>query len=320
MSVLKYGAYTHANTPVVRITLQRLGRTEGNMQAVKYTWDIEGSLIGTGADPQADLKTKVDALDAAYADDGSDLVLYRNDGITVLQQLTNVSCLDGTKVTTRPSFPKGEGSEFATARTFSIQIQGDVIASDAVGNSGNSYGEKTEEIFYDQENQKNITRSGRLRGVSALADANAEKLVGYLTVRESQNTDADTGEVSYNYSYIQKTGSRTEFNYRETVTKQPQFSRPVFLNILGGGNPVKQTTVETTAVATQEGEAESHTGYPSPATCLWAESNLAEPKRIIYESPKRFKNNTLSGYKTRWSYRFEFVTDPVWHSPNNPPS
>lgn len=122
---LKWGDYTHPlGEPQITITRQPILAESGIPVAHTVTWDIQGKLLGSG---QADLDAKIAALNSAYAKQNQDLVLLRSDGQTDSQHsLRRADTRGGTWVVSGPNFPDGGGAEYATVRTFQLQIQAEV--------------------------------------------------------------------------------------------------------------------------------------------------------------------------------------------------
>ncbi|RCS43932.1 hypothetical protein DTL42_18270 [Bremerella cremea] len=126
---LKWGDYTHPlGEPQIAITRQPILAESGIPVAHNVTWDIQGKLLGNG---QADLDGKIAALKSAYAKQNQDLVLLRSDGQSDSQHtLRSAETRGGTWVVSGPSFPEGGGAQYATMRTFRLQIQAEVPLAD----------------------------------------------------------------------------------------------------------------------------------------------------------------------------------------------
>lgn len=126
---LKWGNYTHPiGEPQIAIARQPILADSGIPVAHTVLWDIQGKLLGTG---QADLDTKIASLVAAYEKQNQDLVLLQSDGQTESQHtLKRSETRGGVWVVSGPNFPEGRGAEYATVRTFSIQIQAEVPVTD----------------------------------------------------------------------------------------------------------------------------------------------------------------------------------------------
>ena len=96
----------------------------------RWTMTLMGHFcIQTGED-QSTIKSKIEAIKDAYWD-GADAVLYHDDGTRSSHYINTNECINGTRVMSL-SFPRGGGGEYATGRTYQIQIQGDVPATTGV--------------------------------------------------------------------------------------------------------------------------------------------------------------------------------------------
>ena len=317
MTILKYGSYTFPLTPVITIRHERIGEAEGAAQGVRETWDMAGMLTGA---TQAALKTASDALELAFVADGSDLTLFKDDAITVLHQLASASCAHGTQVLTRPEFPKGEGAEYATVRTFHVAVSGYTLLGDAA--TRNAHGGYTTETSTDAGGTVHVTVAGQYIGetlADAQAAAAAAKAAGYMAEREAETENEDTCQVSFRYEYLDDTSSREVISFRETTVAHniatPDF---VIIPILGGGAPVTQETVRRANWARQSGSATGRTGYPSAPGGLFGTPYL-KSSQTSKESPRRTKDEQLTDYTIHWDYTYERATPFGLPAPGTPP-
>lgn len=124
---LKYRNHEHADDEVgVTMKQETLWSERGRAHATRHTWTIQGQLIGNAT--QAEITTAIQALEDAYSVDGGDLTLYLSDGTTVsAHRLRSRDTIGGVKIVQRPSFPKGDGAEYAAGcmRTYEIVAQAD---------------------------------------------------------------------------------------------------------------------------------------------------------------------------------------------------
>jgi len=129
---LTYGTYSHdVNEASIRISSSQLDNGGIEPLAKRIVWQITGHIHGTS---QADLKTKILALETAYVD-GKDATLLHNDGTTdSAHKLVSANAIGGIKVIAGPEYPIGDGAEYSTFRTFAVAIQGDFPLS-ALGTS-----------------------------------------------------------------------------------------------------------------------------------------------------------------------------------------
>ncbi|MBA2116785.1 hypothetical protein [Bremerella alba] len=122
---LTKGEYTHPiGEPQIAISKRPILNSGGVPVAHTVAWTIQGVLLGSG---QADLDAKIDALTTAYARQNEDVVLLLSDGVTESQHTLKVrDTRGGVYVTQGPDFPQGNGPEYATRRSFAVQISAEV--------------------------------------------------------------------------------------------------------------------------------------------------------------------------------------------------
>lgn len=114
---LYYGSYAHAeNDAAVSIQSQKVFNDAEQSIEVRHVWTITGQLH---ADNQADLRTAIALLESAYSVDYLDLTLLDNSG-AVAHSLLNAGSTTGVRITQPPSYPKGDGAEYSTFRSYSI--------------------------------------------------------------------------------------------------------------------------------------------------------------------------------------------------------
>ncbi|MFN3151382.1 hypothetical protein [Bremerella sp.] len=122
---LRKGEYTHPiGEPQIAISKRPILDSGGVPVAHTVTWAIQGMLLGSG---QADLDAQIEAFTTAYARQNEDVVLLLADGVTESQHTLKVAdTRGGVYVTQGPDFPKGNGPEYATRRSFAVQISAEV--------------------------------------------------------------------------------------------------------------------------------------------------------------------------------------------------
>lgn len=119
---VQYGSYVHPDNEC-SLAISRQGIFErGICTKIKETWTIDGIINITGSQTIADITTRIYEIENAYLVNGLDVSL----GGTA-HYLQSSRCLGGTRVVNPPQFPKGDGTEYATVRTFSITIEGDIL-------------------------------------------------------------------------------------------------------------------------------------------------------------------------------------------------
>ncbi len=127
---LRKGEYTHPiGQPQIAISKRPILDRGGVPIAHAVTWSIQGMLLGSG---QADLDAQIERLTAAYARQNEDVVLLLSDGVTESQHTLQVKdTRGGVYVTQGPDFPKGDGPEYATRRSFAVQLSAEVPIADS---------------------------------------------------------------------------------------------------------------------------------------------------------------------------------------------
>jgi len=124
--IFKYRNYTHDNNEVEVVFRQSaLFDQRGNRRGLRKRLELKGVLHGTS---QANLTTKLNALDAAYTVNGGDAVLFLDDGTTQTHhKLISSGTLTGVRVVQPPSFAPGDGAEYSTFRSYTIVLEADFI-------------------------------------------------------------------------------------------------------------------------------------------------------------------------------------------------
>lgn len=315
MSVLKWNGYTFTPTPRVVVDEEPLGSDDGALQAMREVWTIKGELLGD----QASLITQRDALEAALAANGGDLTLYRDDGVSVMRQLLNSGCANGTHIRKPPTYPQGDGAVFATFLPYELAITGVKTFADAP--SATAWGQKTTSTAEDAQGQVHVIVQGAYTGAGAQAAADAAKLtLNVLVVKEEQSEPDAENKVAFRYEYISTASSREVVSFVETVTVRDGSSRKVFRYILGGSVPTRQTAPVVESAASQEGRAVGLTGYPTIPDPLYSAADYAADPEFSYQSPRRGPDGVLTEYEVRWRYQFAKSTPFSLEFPNTPPS
>lgn len=118
---LKLGSYWCVqNAANVKSITRNALVEEGVVTAIEETWDIDVILMGD----TDSLITQIAALEAAVVP-GINVILYKDNQTTVVDQLLNANCRTGATVLKGgPGYPNGGGVEFATMRTVSFQFSG----------------------------------------------------------------------------------------------------------------------------------------------------------------------------------------------------
>jgi len=305
MAILMYGSATISPTPSVVIERQLVGNPDGAYQGWRETWRLSGEVVGSPAAVAAGYA----ALENAFLSPDRDLVLYADDGLTVRHALLSSATLHGVKITKPLSYPKGDGAELATLRSWTIELSGVKLLFGAP--SATAWGDHTVAFDTDAQGQIRVTLSGTYRGAGAQALLNTLKLTGsnYRTLSENQRYNPDTQEWNFTYAYARIAGSRELVTWVETIAVDVALDEFVFLKPLGGGAPIKQITTASTARATQSGEAVGLTGYVAPPSPAWAAEHLRS-SQIVRRGPERSPDGQTLRFTTTWNYAFEFATTP----------
>jgi hypothetical protein len=124
----KYGTFQHDDNTVTlsSVSQRQIYSGRGRRQIERKRLQLSGVLI---ASTQAAIKTAIDELIAAYADDGKDAGLYHDDDSVSSHFLDSSASLGGVRVVSGPSFPRGDGAEYATGRDFTIVLEADFPVS-----------------------------------------------------------------------------------------------------------------------------------------------------------------------------------------------
>ncbi len=128
--ILGYGSYRHGlGEAALAITRNTVYSEEKIALGVLKRWAVAGVLQGADA---AAISSAIAALEAAYAVEGQDAILFFDDGATrSAHQLLNSAALGGVRVVQPPFFSHGEGAEYTTWRSYSLVIEALLPATDA---------------------------------------------------------------------------------------------------------------------------------------------------------------------------------------------
>jgi len=125
--VFKYGSYTHdAGTVGLSASREALRDELDQMWAHKIRWALDITLISqlSEAAARSAIKTKQDALIAAYAVENVDAVLYQPGGSTATHHsLLTANTWGGVRVIQPPSFTQYRGAEGVTYATAQAVIE-----------------------------------------------------------------------------------------------------------------------------------------------------------------------------------------------------
>jgi len=117
----QYGGYRHPDHEVslVSSVQQQVEDTRG--QLIRKNLTIEGVLTG---ETQQELRESINALVLAYSAGGRSAGLYHDDGALSAHALDSSAATGGVRVV-RIEFPHGDAAEYATQRTYRIELEAD---------------------------------------------------------------------------------------------------------------------------------------------------------------------------------------------------
>lgn len=127
----RYGSYTHpaGEVNLARYLVREKKSNRGRRISLIHTMFLEGEICAYG---QAAITARIEQLIDTYSVNYQDAALYQDDGQPTPHSLFNgrPDCISGVRVVQR-SWPKGDGAEYATGRTFSITIEAEFDAAES---------------------------------------------------------------------------------------------------------------------------------------------------------------------------------------------
>jgi len=118
-----------------------------------------------------------------------------------------------------------------------------------------------------------------------------------------------TNRTEYSFEYIgTATSEPSRLFKQETLVIDEQVTDFVFKRVLGGGNPVKQTTSKTTAKATQAGTIKQLSSYASAPALAWSSTNLKSKQ--VTRVGAEVTNGADKVFTLNYAYTFEFDSTP----------
>ena len=115
------------------ISIQRQGQWSpvATELLIRETWRVRGYLQATiSADTpgagEASLSTQIIALENGFQLSGIDVLFYDSQGNLTPHGVLSSNTVGGTRITAKPSYPQGEGAQYATVRWYEITIEWDL--------------------------------------------------------------------------------------------------------------------------------------------------------------------------------------------------
>lgn len=133
--ILKYGDYSHPSGTVALAIMRSTALTaSGIPYMTQARWGVEGTILADSALTdasalQADLTTKIQALETAYKQLGADLLLTDDNGTATAHVIRNSETIGGIRVIEPPHYPYGSGAEYVNYRRFRVGLEADLIVS-----------------------------------------------------------------------------------------------------------------------------------------------------------------------------------------------
>lgn len=126
--IFKYGSHTHTQGEVGLSVVKKALNTEAQtMRAHETTLSLNGMLVSQQANEasaRAEIKLKQAALEAAYALENQDAILYMPDGTTETHHAYRAANMTGgVRVIQPPSFMEPQGVEGLTLSKYQIVLQ-----------------------------------------------------------------------------------------------------------------------------------------------------------------------------------------------------
>ena len=274
---LHYGAgWTSGESEAaVSITKESKLDENGDIVAIMETWGISGRIIGTSL---ADLQTKMDALDAAFADSGEDIWLSTDQpGTTVAQEMRTINSVPQNIITSPVAYPKGNENELVNVRTYTVSVTGEVQLYEDVG------GVLSENIKYNwtHTNQK----WSRVTDGSFTVANDSDALTAFNSFLAANPVPAGYHREPYSYD---EDGSSVAFRITDT-----EYWKQLPSNVSSGGYTIKTNSDGESQVHTITG---SFTGSGAEAAAIAA----VNAKSGITIS----KDLTEDEYTGTWSFTY----------------
>ena len=269
-------------------------------------WNVTSWVAGATV---AALKTALDLVAAGLAG-GADATL--SDGETTAHSMTTANAAGGVKLVRPLSYPTGgTGAQWASNVRFEFALEGEFYAGDP-----DTLYEVTSYSYQVRENEREIIFSGEIvakTGVDAYALAELKNPGTYADwqgpFRRIQHNAAwgysttKPNRATFEYRYLRGPSDSYE-EYSQSWELETALTDFIHVPVLGGGDPVKQTTVKLPARARQTGRKSSLSAYPQPETPTWPD-DIKAPKVVRKLEPERVTTDGQWKYTIEWDYVFE---------------
>lgn len=126
----KFGTYQHPDNEaiVTSFDVRRTHSARGVPDIETRTVTIRGVLIPSSPS-QTQITTDINTLLAAYVTGNKDFGFYDDSNNLTPHKLINADSIGGVRIIKKPSFPEGDGAEYATQRTYEIILEADYRAT-----------------------------------------------------------------------------------------------------------------------------------------------------------------------------------------------
>lgn len=204
MSLILYAdSYAHSPQADVTIDTRSIMDEDGTKNiGTSTTWNIKGIIVGTSI---SDIKTKITALEAAYA---SPTALYLKDGVTARETLDGSLARTGLLVE-GISYPQGNKADYATKRTYTMSVSGEFYDGGEKGDSDILFLEEKTRYATDINGKTTRTIVGMLKTKDGVSAESKFPTVTPSVYSDSNRTEYskemndDDNEMSYSFTDVE---------------------------------------------------------------------------------------------------------------------
>ena len=209
---LQYGSFTHEINDAA-LTIQRApGFSErGFRTGTREIWQVQGVLHG---DTVAAVTTAIAALQTAYQTQGQTIKLLEDAGTETTHKIEASDALGGVRVTLAPSYPKGDGAEYTTYRSYTLTAE--AIRKD----------NEVELLAFRETIQHTGTAGPRDIWIHTLIDPPVHQTVNLFTTQQIIQAGSAVGYSAYPFAYANPIlPSLEHLDRRQIVPQGPQSHR-----------------------------------------------------------------------------------------------